>query len=475
MKKAIAFIAAVILTVSVFGVFSGAVSESDFSDPKFTLLMQCASGVNYTDDDILLEGKYCMRGFTVSPDGKHLFGGILNPNGAGAVVRFDTETGHAGAYWYYEQTEGEKVGTRSYPKGLDCDDRGYLYVGLAYNPNAVRAYLAVVKTDEIKDDLMKTESVVPVLVDENNSKVGVNGVAVKAIGGKYYCYVVINYNEDYLYRFDVTTPEAPALDTSFGIGGRIDLQKISTASSGDVTEGNYLDIDDDGTIYIAYTAQNGAGLLKLSEDGNSVLGEVSQATGYAVAVVEDYVLCASQKAGSEIVVYDKQTLDKKASMTITENNIVLPYDEKYNLAFVDPINSIVGMRYHGGVLYLGDQGSGTSDQEQIFAIGLTDEGKATVKAAAAVLEGVAKALKDNVTTAAATTEAVTTAPAVTETTSPATDDTSAPAESTASGTAAPEVTTASSSAEKKGCGSFAALSVIPAAVLGCAFIRRRED
>ena len=160
-----ALIAALIL-VPVLPFSSAAIADGDWASLDFTVLMQQVNSINMADNEVLEYGKYCMRGFAVSPDGKYLFGGFLNPSNESAIVRFDTETGHAGGYWYYEQTEGEKIGTKSYPKGLDCDDRGYLYAGLAYNPNKIDVNFAVIKYDENgKDDLLKTVSVTNIFHD----------------------------------------------------------------------------------------------------------------------------------------------------------------------------------------------------------------------------------------------------------------------------------------------------------------------
>ena len=476
MKKIAALAVISVMIASLLALSAGAVFETDFADLKFTLIGQTLGGVNMIDDDVLLYGQYCMRGFTVSTDGKYAFGGYLNPGNTSAVARFNLETGHADAYYQYAQTEGSSVGTVSYPKGLDCDDRGYLYVGLAYNPNKIRAYFAVLDYETVKDDMMKEVSVTSVFYDEANTKIGVNGLKVRNIDGKYYCYIILNYDEDYLYRYDVTTPETPVLDKTFGADGRVNLQKL-TVASGAFADCNYLDIGDDGAIYIAYKSSGGAGLAKLSADGNTVLTNVEQTKGYGVCIVDDYVLCSGQSSPCEIVVYSMLDLSKVTSFAITEQNTVLPYPESYDLAYVDPINSIVTMRYYGGVLYLADQGSGSGDLDQIFAVGLTDEGKTKVAATAAVLEANAKALNEE-TTAESTIHVIDIPTQPEETTAAAEPEaTTAPEEVTTAGDiAAPETTAAPT--EKKGCKSSAvAAAVIPTlAMLGCApvFIRRKH-
>ena len=473
MKKALAVTIIAVMLVSLLATGAGAVFETDFNDLKFTVVVQEMGGINMIDDDLLLYGKYCMRGFTVSPDGKYAFGGFLNPGNTSAVVRFNLETGHADAYYQYAQTEGSSIGTVSYPKGMDCDDRGYLYVGLAYNPNKVRAYFSVLDYETVKDDMMKTVSVTSVFYDEANTKIGVNGLKVKNINGRYLCYIILNYDEDYLYRYDVTTPETPVLDTSFGTNGRVDLQKLSV-DTGAFADCNYLDIGDDGSIYIAYKSAGGAGLAKLSEDGNTVLGQVEQTKGYGVCIVDDYVLCSGQSSPCEIVVYSMNDFSKVNSFAITKENTLLPYAESYDLAFVDPINSIVTMRYCGGVLYLADQGSGASDVDQVFAVGLTDEGKTKVAAMAAILEANAKALNEE-TTAESTIHVIDPPTQPEETTAAAEPEaTTAEEPVTSAEAAAPEVTTAGTETKDGGCKSSAAALLPAVAILGCALTFKRR-
>ena len=163
---------------------------------------------------------------------------------------------------------------------------------------------------------------------------------------------------------------------------------------------------------------------------------------------------------------------KVNSFAITKENTLLPYAESYDLAFVDPINSIVTMRYFGGVLYLADQGSNGTDVDQVFAVGLTDEGKTKVAAMAAVLEANAKALNEE-TTAAGTTAEITTKPE--ETTAAAEPEaTTAEEPVTSAEAAAPEVTTAGTETKDSGCKSSAAALLPAVAILGCALTFKRR-
>ncbi len=58
---------------------------------------------------------------------------------------FDGKTGKLAGTYVHTEADGSSI---SYPKGLACDDRGYLYVGLASRSNKAFATLDVVKYDE---------------------------------------------------------------------------------------------------------------------------------------------------------------------------------------------------------------------------------------------------------------------------------------------------------------------------------------
>ncbi len=125
---------------------------------------------------------------------------------------------------------------------------------------------------------------------------------MREIAGKYYLYVIVNYDVDFLYRFDVTDPTAPVIDTTFADNGRIDLQKAPF----NLKEGNYLDVDEDGTIYMGYTGSD-AGFMVISEDGKRVINTVKQNKGYAVRLWDNYIIVSSQSGPTCLCIYDKAT------------------------------------------------------------------------------------------------------------------------------------------------------------------------
>ena len=474
MKKLLAALIATLIIVTAMLAPAGAIADNEWETLKVTQILQVSNGYNYGGDEELEFGKNTMRGFAVSPDGSRLFCGFLNPGNSSALVMFDTMTSKALGYYVYYQPLDQKT---SYPKGLDCDDRGYCYVGLAYYPNNGVANMAILKYDE-KDSqtgFLKEVSVIEVVHEAEpgtGTKVGINGVKVKAVGNAYYAYVVVNYEVDYLYRFNVTNPETPVLDTSFGTDGRMVLgDDAFKIENGTITEGNYLDVDDDGTIWLAVTATNGEYLTKISDDGKAILGYVQHRKAYGVCLWDDKVLCCSQNAGSEIIVYKQMNFEKIAEFKITEDNTVIPGGSNIDYISQDPVNSVCNMKLGGGALFFGDQGNNSGDVDQVFMAGLTDDGKQFE-------ENVSKSL-EAIFTAVETTEEETTAaetPADETTASEPEITTAEEIVSTADVTtaAAPVGTTTVSEPAKTGCGSFAAGTAVLVSVLGAAIVIRRR-
>lgn len=435
---------------------SAAVSGDVWNNLKFNIFNQTSMGINFAESDtggMLGHGQQVMRGFTVSPDGAYVFGGYLNPGGTSAVEMFDGKTGKLAGTYVHTEADGTSI---SYPKGIACDDRGYLYVGLASRTNKSFASFAVVKYDEKGADGWLKEVSRKVFVETSDSvKTGINGVAVREIAGKYYMYIVVNYDVDYLYRFDVTDPANPVADTSFGDNGRIDLQ----GAPYNATEGNYLDVDEDGTIYLGYTGKKDQGVMVLSDNGKKVLNTLKQNKGYAVRIWENYLLVSSQSGPTCICVYEKTTLQLITTLKFDDSTIDVTCD-----AFsVLPANSIVGMNIANDVLYVGDQGA-NNGVDQVFMVAITDVGKPTVDA---YVSAIAARLKKAETTKATETKAPETkAP---ETKAP---ETKAPETKTAD-TKAPE--TSKPADEKKGCGSsvaYAAVAVV--ALLGSAVVNKKK-
>lgn len=463
-KRIFACILACLILATVFSTAAYAAVPADaWSSLKFNIFTQTSMGYNFAELDtngMLGHGQQVMRGFAVAPDGSYVFGGYLNPGNTSAVEMFDGKTGKLAGTYVHTEADGSSI---SYPKGLACDDRGYLYVGLASRSNKAFASLDVVKYDEKgSDGWLKCVSSQIFITTDENTKTGINGVAVREIAGKYYLYVIVNYDVDFLYRFDVTDPTAPVIDTTFADNGRIDLQKAPF----NLKEGNYLDVDEDGTIYMGYTGSD-AGFMVISEDGKRVINTVKQNKGYAVKLWDNYILVSSQSGPTCLCIYDKATLSLIATINFDANNV----SETCDAFAFSGMNSIVGMYVANDVLYVCDQGA-NGGVDQVLMAALTEVGKPVVDA---YVSAIAARLKTPETTPAVTTEAPkpesTKAPEETkapEVTTKANDSTKTP-----EGTKAPETTKAAET--KKGCGSSVAVAAVAVcAVFGSALVIKKR-
>ncbi len=464
MKKLITLVITLTMIASLFVLPSAALTEADINGFKYTVLQQSINGYSYTADDVLFAGKYCMRGMTISQDGKYMFGGFLNPNGSSAIEMFETATGKIVSGIQYIQSTNSKS---SYPKGLATDDRGYLYAALAYNPNNTQADLAVYSYA----DGLKLVSHTTIKTTSPETKTGVNGITVEKVNGTYYAYVVVNYDVDYLIRVNVNDPANPVLDTAFGEGGIVDLQKDPYA----LKEANYLDVDTDGTIYLGCQTQSDKVLMILSADGTTILNQISHPTAYGVALWSDYIFVSSQKTGN-IGVYNKYSLELVGTLAISTDNIVLPITRDDILINVGA-NSICNVAVINDILFLGDQANDANGCDQIFAVGLTDAAAKTVASwNEAIGARLAAAYPEKTeapeTTKAPETEAPTTEP-VTEApeTEPATEapetQAPAPAETDAPETDAPKA--------EGGCGGMIAGAVVLVTLLGTAVVFKKKD
>ena len=463
MKKIVTLVIAFAMLASLFVLPSAALTEADVASLKYTMLQQTSNGYSYTADDVLVAGKYCMRGMAISKDGKYMFGGFLNPNGSASIEMWETSTGKLVSGLQYIQPENSKS---SYPKGLATDDRGYLYAALAYNPNDTRADLAVYTYDGGE---LAQISYSNIIMTSASTKTGVNGITVEKVNGVYYAYVIVNYDVDYLVRINVNDPKNPTIDTTFGTNGMIDLQKEPYS----VKDANYLDVDTDGTIYLAVSTASDSQLYVISADGSTVTDQVVQTKAYGVALWDDYVFVTSQNSG-KVCIYNKFTLSPVANIEVTTDNIKLPI-ERDDILLNTGISSLCNVTVVNDILFLGDQGDGSAGLDQIVAAGLTEDAAKTVAGwSDAIAARLAAAYPDkNATTEAPVTEAPVTEVPATE--APATEAPATEAPVTeAPATEAPVTEAPATEAPKSdegGCGGFVALGImaciIPAAVVVC--------
>jgi len=444
----------ILLLVPVFCLPGAAVYVADWSGVKLEEFIRILNSYVETSDTLLIEGNHTMRGFAVSPDGKYAFGGFLNPGGTSAVNMFDLDTAVPIGAYAYEQADGK----RSYAKGLAVDDRGYLYVGLAYNPNYGAVDFAVVSYNDKGE--MTEVSYTNIITEgtrgsSSSPKLGVNGVAVEKLGEKYYAYFVINYDLDYLYRFDVTDPAKPTLDTSFGTGGRVDLAAKYSVPSG--KDAQYLDVASDGTIYLCATTTTDC-LLIISADGNTLIDSINIPKAYSVCLTDEYIYVTSSSGPSAVNVLDRITLQQVATIS--------GHTGANNYVYVIEVD---------GVLYVANQGSDTVF-DSILVAPLTDAAKALIESRRATI---AAALESaNTTTPGGPDETTTSPDTEPPATEPSGESTTAPVdnESTTAPAGSDGTTKASEPGKKGGCkSSVAAGLLLPAILIPAVIIRKKKD
>ena len=393
-----------------------------------------------------------MRGFAMSADGRYLYMGQLNGGtGVRGVVVYDTQTCMVtDLYYRYDGDAGLSGSPFSYAKGIAADDRGYVYVGFAFSKNYNVVNLGIARQQE--DGTLEEVALEPIFEfgdagDEGGIKVGVNGVDVAKVGDKYYCYAMINYDYDALYCIDVTDPAKPKLNKDFGTNGCIIFSEPSNTVAGSgftLKEGQYLDVDDDGTIWLVVNSNEGTdGIMKIAPDGSACVDVIQQSGIYSVEHEGGFLLCGA-KDGSAVTVLDDSSYETVATIPLTAD-----YGDR-----------VVRMLVIKDVLFVADAGNDSNNFNAVHAAPLTAAGQEFFEQLVANL---AQSGGDETPTDPA--EETTEAPAgeVTEETT-----TEAPAEVTTEAPTAEVATEAPSETEapKGGCGSvvgFGAIAILTAA------------
>lgn len=437
-----------------------------------------ANNENYLTSDEEEEGYAItsLRGAAISPDGKYLFAGYLN----GGTVLADDGKASSATYMIDPTNGGKTLATYYrrdannylyYTKGLSVDDRGYLYVGLAFSDNYNLVNLDIVKVD-YENYTMTAVNKEPIEVcktgtpgDSSGTSMGINGVQVVKVGESYYLYVVVNYGIDRLYKYDVTNPENPTLVSTYGSDqGYLELSTATVTSNLNntisVDDANYLACASDGTVYLASKIKNGAqkfALIKISADGQ-MQSAIEMEDAFAVALYEEYaVVTAKTPAADE---YAAVVINVETNQEVAK--IMVPEDE-------DTVQ-IVYAAIQNDILYLVEQGD-TGISSAFYAVGLTNNGAAAVKA---MMTPTADADPDGDKETTADPDGQTTADPDGQTT--ADPDGQTTADPDGQTTAGPAATTASTE-EPGGCGSMVAVSAIclPVIALAALTLRKKED
>lgn len=412
-------------------------------------------------DDYYIAATINMRGFAMSADGKYAYMGTLNGGtGVRGVVVLDTSSGRVtDLYYHYDGENGLEGSPFSYAKGIDADDRGYVYAGFAFSLNYNLLNLGIAKQQD--DGTLEQVYYGPVYEngevpgDSAGVKVGVNGVEVAKIGDKYYCYIMANYSHDALYCFDVTDPAAPVLNTEFGINGVIDFNDADCSIDLDgkhLDEGQYMEVDADGTLWLcASLKEGGTGIIKIDRSGITCQSFTELDSAYCIAHYGDF-LFVGLKDGSAVEVLNAATMEKIASIEVPD------------------ADRVTRIRIINDTLYVCGAGSDGMTYNYIYAAPLTADAQSALEAQVAKLNAFRQdedpgedTTEDSETD---TTEEQTTAAPEQNTTENTTEDATQPSE---------EVTTGSDQ-PKGGCnGTVAGLSLLAVLALGaCTLLRKRD-
>lgn len=265
-----------------------------------------------------------LRGLTVSPDGKYLYGGYIKAEPRG-VHKLDAKTGEE--IWHYQDKGYSQPG---FCKGVAVDDRGYVYVGVTIWEQLDEVQFAVV-SDESGEEV----SLTPIHV---SGKAGTNGVAVRRDGERYLLYLITNYDVNRIYCYDVTDVNTPVPCEDFGAGGFIELSGLTGSSA----EATCLVFAEDGSFYL--TANLGSGnkgdtVLHVSADGKKVLRQATLDEAYGLALHGGYVFVSTY-------------LDGTSSVHVLEHDSLKEIADVGNLP---DCTQYTGVAFAGGRLYIADQ------------------------------------------------------------------------------------------------------------------------
>ncbi len=399
-----------------------------------------------------------MRGFAISHDARYAYMGTLNGGtGVRGVVVLDMLTGKiTDLYYHYDGTNGvpHTDVPFSFAKGIAADERGYVYVGFAYSENYNIVNLGIAKQND--DGTLENVIYIPVCEfgtpgDKAGKKVGVNGVDVVTIGEKTYCYVMVNYDYDALYCFDVTDPQNPVLNEDFGEDGYIDFADGQVVGEGfTLNEGQYMDVAADGTVYLCADAKEGKnGIMVIEPDGSECRTVIEHAGIYSVELVGDFMLCGL-KNGSAINVLYRESGEQVTSIPVTS-----AYGDR-----------IVRMQVAKDVLFVANPGSDAVAGNAILTAALSDKGRSYIDDIIAALNEPANDDAEGETTAA---------DAADETTAAADDSNADTTAAAAADTKAPATGETTAAAAADGCASLLAPSGALLLLAAAAYVCRKKD
>jgi len=124
-------------------------------------------------------------------------------------------------------------------------------------------------------------------------------------------------------------------------------------------EGQYMDVDDDGIIWLVVNANEGKdGIMKIAPDGSACAEVVELGGVYSVEHEGGFLLCG-MKDGSAVVVLDDSSYEKVATIPLTAE-----YGDR-----------VVRMLVINDVLFVADAGNDNNNFNAVHAAPLTADGQ----------------------------------------------------------------------------------------------------
>lgn len=224
-----------------------------------------------------------LRGLALTSDGANLYGGFIQGTSSAAIrevssaVNADligndggSPTNSYGTNPAYTTGIENKVTTYDQAKGLDTDDRGYVYATLSNGTNSLTQQWTIYSSDLSAQ--VATETSTNFIAARTLS-----GIAAAKVNGHYYVY--IGWQNGQIERWNVDNPAVPALDTSWGSAAHPGTISLKTINVNAYLDG--LTVDTDGTIYVAGglqgTTSYGDSLIKIPAAA-AASGDLSSAT-----------------------------------------------------------------------------------------------------------------------------------------------------------------------------------------------------
>jgi hypothetical protein len=225
----------------------------------FSVIQVQAAPVWQVQADFSSSTTRSLRGIALSPDDSQEYLGYIQGTSGTTAVREYSSAILAGTN---PATTASVTFNGLQPKGVDVDDRGNVFGTYSNSAGAAQQHFRIYSSD-----LLTLMSDVTMPTGAANYQLG--GIAVQHIGSQYFAYVGTNKGTASIERFDVTNPNTPILDTTWAVGGVLNL-KLTQGTNAFV---NGLDVAAAGTIYATggvLGTGRGDKVFKISADGSTI-------------------------------------------------------------------------------------------------------------------------------------------------------------------------------------------------------------